>query len=49
MDIFLQKLHHEYSKNKSQKNESKWQDAKKTTGAIRKQLDSLTAQSGEVS
>ena len=43
MDVLLQKLQQEYSKTKSQKAEGKLQDARKTTGAIRQQLDSLTA------
>jgi len=45
----FQKLQQEFNRSKSSKVEAKLQDAKKTTGSIRKQLDSLTAGSFDVS
>lgn len=41
MDVLLQKLQSEYMKNKNPKTEGKLQEAKRTSGAIRKQLDAL--------
>lgn len=49
MEVILQKLQQEYLKNKSPKLEADLNDAKKTTGAIRRQLEALTDQPVTVS
>ena len=46
MDLLLQKLQSEYSKNRNSKTEDKLKHARATTSQIRKQLEQLT---GEVS
>ena len=46
MDLLLQKLQSEYSKNRNSKTEDKLKQARATTSQIRKQLEQLT---GEVS
>lgn len=49
MELLLQKLQQEYAKTKSTRLEAELNDAKKTTGAIRKQLEALTDQPASVS